>query len=154
MAKIVKPPQPVSWDHERSVFLAGTIDNGTGVNWQSQVEQSLSDLDVMILNPRRDEWDASWQQSIDNPMFRQQVEWELSGLENASHILMYFVAHSQSPITLLEFGLHARSGKLIIVCEPQFWRRGNIEVVAHRYEIPLYEDLETGLKQLRSSLMA
>ena len=32
------------------------------------------DLPVAVLNPRRDEWDASWEQSISNPLFRGQVD--------------------------------------------------------------------------------
>ena len=67
-----------------SVFLAGSIDMGSAEDWQAQFERFLSDLDVLILNPRRDEWDASWEQSITNPLFREQVEWELTGLERKS----------------------------------------------------------------------
>ncbi|VAW62598.1 hypothetical protein MNBD_GAMMA11-2737 [hydrothermal vent metagenome] len=144
MATIVKPPEKVQWKSLKSVFLAGTIDNGNSTDWQSSLEQSLSDLDVLILNPRRDEWDATWAQPINNPVFKQQVEWELEGLERADYIFIYFAPNSQSPITLLELGLHARKQNIILVCPEGFWRRGNIEVVANRYNIPLYETIEEG----------
>jgi hypothetical protein len=76
-------------------------------------------------------------QSIDEPMFREQVEWELDGLERADLIAMWFAPQTKSPITLLELGLTARSGRLLVGCPDAFWRKGNIEVVCERYGVPL-----------------
>ena len=152
MAIVVKPPTKVEWNTNKSVFLAGTIDNGQSIDWQSSVEKSLSDLAILILNPRRNEWDSTWKQSINNPMFKEQVEWELNGLEKVDQIFIYFAAHSKSPITLLELGLYASKNNVTIVCPQGFWRRGNIEVVANRYNIPLYETLEEGLATLRKKM--
>ena len=64
--------------------------------------------DVVVLNPRRVDWDSSWTQSIREPKFRGQVEWELDALERAQVIAMWFVPETRAPITLLELGLHAR----------------------------------------------
>ena len=72
----------------RSIFLAGSIEMGKAIDWQQEIVDLLKDEDVIILNPRRDNWDSSWIQSIDNPQFREQVEWELYGVENATMILM------------------------------------------------------------------
>jgi hypothetical protein len=120
------------------VFLAGSIDMGTAVDWQAELAAALPGH-VVALNPRRDAWDASWRQSIDNPDFRTQVEWELDGLDRADTIAMWFAPETRAPITLLELGLHARGGKLVVGCPPGFWRRGNIEVVAARFAIPLVD---------------
>ena len=152
MAIVVKPPDTIEEDASQSVFLAGTIDNGISEDWQSTVETSLDDLNVVIFNPRRDEWDSTWEQSITNPMFREQVEWELDGLERVDHIFMYFSPNSKSPITLLELGLMASSRKVIIVCPQGFWRRGNIEIVAYRYAIPVFENMHNELTELRKRL--
>lgn len=139
--RILKPPTVLAIDSsERVVFLAGSIEMGVAEDWQVKLTASLSH--VTVLNPRRDEWDASWRQSIDEPKFREQVEWELAGLERADVIAMWFVAETKSPITLLELGLHARGGKLIVGCPPGFWRRGNLEVVCARYGVPLHETWE------------
>src|SRR3546814_8063343 len=40
-----------------------------------------------------------------------------------------------SPISLLETGLHARGGKLILLCPEGFWRKGNVDITAERYGI-------------------
>ena len=47
---------------------------GIAEDWQTTLCHALDDLDVTILNPRRDEWDASWRQSITEERFREQVE--------------------------------------------------------------------------------
>src|SRR5262245_36308977 len=113
MAQVLKPPAPLVFDATRpSIFLAGSIEMGAAEDWQHRVEQQLADLDIVLLNPRREAWDASWVQALDNPPFREQVEWELEGLERASLVAMYFAPATRAPVTLLELGLCARSGRL------------------------------------------
>lgn len=153
MARILKPPAPVILAaDERAVFLAGSIEMGLAEPWQEVVEIALADLPVIILNPRRDEWDASWEQSITNPQFREQVEWELDAQERADVIAMYFAPATKAPITLLELGLFAASGKAIVCCPPGYWRRGNVEVVCARYAIPLVNELPELVRAVRERL--
>ena len=155
MARVVKPPAPLPLDGQTpSVFLAGSIEMGSAEDWQAQFERSLSDLDVLILNPRRNEWDASWVQSIANPQFREQVEWELSGLERASLVAVYFAPDTKAPITLLELGLTARGGRLVVCCPDGYWRKGNVEVVCARYGVPLVADLAALTVEVRRRLAA
>jgi hypothetical protein len=125
---------------------------GQAEPWQAEVERALVDEEVVILNPRRDEWDAGWEQSIRNPRFRDQIEWELYGQESATVIAMFFAPATKAPITLLELGLFARSGKLIVCCPVGFWRRGNVEVVCVRYGIPLVENLIALVDRIRQRL--
>ena len=124
----------------RTVFLAGSIEMGVAEHWQRKLALALADRAGVVLDPRRNDWDTSWKQSIDDPQFRTQVEWELDGLERADVIAMWFDPATRSPITLLELGLHARSGKLVVGCPEGFWRRGNLEVVCARHAIPLVAD--------------
>lgn len=143
MATVLKPPAPLTLDGARpSVFLAGSIEMGAAEDWQTVVSQALSSLDVVVLNPRRDDWDSSWKQSIDDERFRQQVEWELEAQERATLIVMYFAPATKAPITLLELGLAARSGKLVVCCPEGYWRKGNVDAVCTRYRVPLVADLQ------------
>ena len=131
---------PMKWDVRAgapTVFLAGSIDMGAATDWQAELTALLVARDVTVLNPRREDWDATWRQSIDEPEFREQVEWELDGLDRADVVAMWFAAESKAPITLLELGLTARSGKLLVGCPEGFWRKGNVEVVCARFGIPL-----------------
>lgn len=130
MAIVIKSPSPISWDQQTSIFLAGTIDNGMSEDWQAIIEQKFAPFNVLILNPRRDDWNTNWEQSIENVDFKQQVEWELEGLEKASYIFMYFAANNKSPITpyyLTRARLTCSEQQAHIVCLQGFWRRGNIE---------------------------
>jgi hypothetical protein len=155
MARVLKPPAPLDLaSDEYSVFLAGSIDLGKAEDWQAMFEHALADLPVTILNPRRDEWDATWEQSISNPQFRGQVQWELQAQEAASVIAMFFDPATQAPITLLELGLFARTGKVMVCCPPGFWRRGNIEVVCARFGIPLLADLGLLVQAVRERVQA
>lgn len=151
MAKIIKAPNTIPYpDMVRySIFLAGSIDMGNAVDWQKEVEDALSDKNIVILNPRRDDWDATWVQDISNDQFKQQVQWELDHLEWSDLILVYFDPNGQAPITLMELGLHARSGKMIVCCPEGYWRRGNVQVVCDMYEIPLVNTLEDLIEHAR-----
>lgn len=136
------------------IFLAGTIDNGTSEDWQSMVKgyllrsASIMFRDIVLLNPRREEWDASWEQSFDNAQFYQQVSWELKALKKADYIIMNILPDSKSPITLLELGLYADSGKLLVCCPPEFYRSGNVQVVCDQYSVPLYDSMDVLIADL------
>ena len=152
MAYILKPPASLDGLGARSVFLAGSIEMGTATDWQAEVSQALESEDITILNPRRDHWDASLPQTIENETFRQQVEWELEAQERAAMIAMYFAPDTKAPITLLELGLFARSGKLCVCCPDGYWRKGNVEVVCKQYGIPMAETLEALIGEIRAKL--
>lgn len=153
MALVLKPPAPLALEPGRAiVFLAGSIEMGVAEDWQAAVSAAIDDLEVVILNPRRDAWDASWKQSILEPRFREQVEWELDGQERATVIALYFAPGTQSPISLLELGLFAQTGKVVVCCPDGFWRKGNVEIVCARYGVPLASDLASLVAQLRARL--
>ena len=153
MARVIKPPAPLDDAAGLpSVFLAGSIEMGHAENWQSRVEEALRLDDAVVLNPRRDDWDASWSQTISNPQFREQVEWELAGQEMATVIAMYFAPETKAPITLLELGLFADTGKVIVCCGDGYWRKGNVDVVCHRYGVPMVDTLDQLITEVRLRL--
>lgn len=142
--KEIKAPGPIPKDNSYRVFLAGSIEMGAAVNWQEKVTNALKDANVTILNPRRDDWDSSWVQSITNPQFREQVDWELGAMEKANLIVMHFEPETKSPITLLELGLWAQSpkDKLVVHCPEGFWRKGNVDIVCDRYGVKQVKTIE------------
>lgn len=126
----------------KSVFLAGSIEMGKAEDWQKKTIEAVADFNKVIFNPRRDNWDPTWEQSIKNPKFKAQVNWELQHLEIADLIVMNLVPETMSPISLMEFGLYARSGKMVVYCPDGFWRKGNVDVVCETYNIPQVEKFE------------
>ena len=140
-ANVVMPPQRFKPDGKFTIFLAGSIEMGKAVDWQLSTIETLRDYSVNILNPRRPDWDPSWVQSIHNPDFREQVEWELRCLSMSDLILMYLQPETMSPISMLELGLYANTGKLVVCCPNGFWRKGNIDIVCEHHRIVQCNDL-------------
>lgn len=135
--------------YKTSVFLAGSIEMAKAVDWQTKFEDEVSDLDLIVMNPRRDSWDSSWEQSLDNPHFVEQVNWELDMLEAATIAVVYFDTKTLSPISLMELGLFAKSGKLLVCCPDGFWRKGNVDVVCQRNNIPTFDSLDELIEGFR-----
>lgn len=129
------PPHSISYRNITlpSVFLAGTIDMGQSEDWQEDMYHYFDKLDFNVFNPRRKDWDNSWPQEYISPQLYQQVHWELNAMERADFIIMFFEKDSKSPITIGELGLHAKSGKLYVVCEDGFYRKGNIDAICDFY---------------------
>lgn len=131
----IKAPNEYNLTDKVSLFTAGSIEMGVAENWQEKLKKELSCIDsLLILNPRRDNWQADWLQDKSFPQFREQVTWELEAQEKSDINVMYFDPKTKSPITLLELGLFA-DHRLIVFCPQDFWRKGNVDLVCERYEI-------------------
>ena len=124
------------------IFLAGSIEMGKAENWQEKVVRALKDEEVVLTNPRRDDWDPTWEQTIENKKFNEQVTWELTNLDDANIIILYLDPNTKSPISLLELGLYATSKRLMVCCPEGFWRKGNVDIVCEKYDIPMFETIE------------
>jgi hypothetical protein len=131
------------------VFLAGSIEMGSAVNWQQTVVDAFPE-NVVFFNPRRDDWDSTWDHDSDK--FNEQVNWELDRLADSDIILLYFDPSTKSPISLLELGLYARSRKLLVCCPDGFWRQGNVRVVCERYGVPYFTDKDAWMNAIASEL--
>lgn len=152
--KVIKPTtenQSVR-SNDVSVFLAGSIEMGSAEDWQAKLEAKLKETldheDIVLFNPRRESWDSSWEQRETNPEFNYQVNWELSSLEMADIIFLNFLPDTKSPISLLELGKFANSGRMIVCCPDGFWRKGNVEIVCSRYNVPFYGSLDEAIGSL------
>lgn len=139
---IITPEETISKlpnkPNSKSVFLAGTIDNGDSLNWQNKTIIELMNLginDIEIYNPRREHWNP-------NPSKEEmecQIKWEQEYLDKADFISMVLLDDSKSPISLLELGLYAKSNKLIVFCTPDFYRWDNVRLTCEKYNIQLVE---------------
>lgn len=131
-----------------SIFLAGSIDNGFAQDWQKNAIQQLSNENVLLLNPRR----SNWNSNAGSDEVREQINWELDALDYVDMIIMYIAENSKAPISLLEMGLNAKESKILVSVHPSFYRRINVEEVCKRYNIPLYETLEELIEAVREKI--
>lgn len=155
MAKVIKAPGEFEQDslgeNQHSIFLGGSIDMGAAEDWQTRLTNDLADFDnIVLLNPRRDDWDSSWvQDPTPGTKFYEQVAWEMRQQEEADLLVYYFAPDSKSPITLLELGLYA-DDHVLVCCPKEFYRYGNVKMVCDRYAVPMVESYEEMVIQIRS----
>lgn len=138
----------------KSFFFAGTIDSGDSPNWQKELTNELNKDKglygkLTIFNPRRDEWPDDGSDEV-----IRQIRWELDHMDEADFIIMNIIGDSKSPISLMEIGLYAQSGKLIVFCPEDFYRFDNVMVVCERHNIPLHRtnDVKEIMKEIKKKI--
>ena len=145
MTHIISPDPSLPADAFPVVFLAGSIEMGAAEEWQTRMANAMEQAhpNVYVCNPRRTQWDSSWAQSMDNPLFAEQVNWELDHLERADLAVFYFQPQTKSPITLMELGNRLAAQKphqhTVVCCPAGFWRKGNVDILCHRYGVQVFE---------------
>jgi len=151
--RVIQAPDPFSPNPPmKALFLSGSGPTKTSGDWRMAISTSLSHLSITILNPWRDDWDSSWKEDIECDMFKQQTNWELDMMWNADVVAVYFDPDTQAPVSLLELGLFANSGKVVVCCPQGYWKRGNVQVVCERFRIELCETLNDLLRSLEKKL--
>lgn len=133
------------------LFLAGSIEQGTAEAWQDKVVEAIKNYPVIVLNPRRSDWDASWDQSINNKEFVRQVTWEVNGLLKADIVAFYFDKNTKSPITLYELGLLSMKVDTdVFVCCPEgYWRKGNVDIYGNLFGFYVADNLNKMIKKIK-----
>ncbi|KAF2710310.1 hypothetical protein K504DRAFT_259157 [Pleomassaria siparia CBS 279.74] len=137
-------PEADDYSKHASIFLAGSIEMGNAIQWQPHLTKLLSPLDITVCNPRRGTWGTGKTKEERDEQFSIQVEWELCALERVDVICFFFDKNTLSPVTMLELGLWAHSGKVVVCCDKDFWKAGNIHHVCNKYNVPFvkhYADL-------------
>jgi hypothetical protein len=136
----------------KSIFLAGSIEMNKAEEWQEAITKSLIKefSKLIIFNPRRDKWNSSWKQEIENKNFFEQVDWEHQHIVDSDVLFVYFQKETKSPISLLELGLAAGLQKKTVVCCPKgFWRKGNVDYICKEYDIDVIDSIEDLPKWLK-----
>lgn len=129
-----------------SIFLGGGITSCP--LWQPQMVDLLKDTDLILVNPRRENFD------ITNPnMTVEQIEWEHKYLEKATARLFWFPKETLCPITLFELGKYCKINPLFVGCHPEYQRKTDLEVqlkLARPWDSTIHyslEDLANAVKE-------
>lgn len=124
-----------------TVFLAGTIDNDKGsVDWRHKLCKKIEKFSdngtpLTIFNPRRD----SFPKDNKSNEVRKQIRWEHRHLDDVDLIVMNVLENSLSPISLMEMGMYADSGKMVVFCKSGYYQYDNVLMLCRKYRIPLYD---------------
>jgi hypothetical protein len=127
---------------------------GKAVDWQTKAIEFLVGRASIIFNPRRNDWDSTWEQKIENPQFNVQVNWELDKINESDIVIVNIDPNTMSPITLMELGFLCASAphKTHVCCPEGFWRKGNVDIICERNGVKTYDSIDDLITALFSSL--
>lgn len=126
MIKIIQAPNQNKDRYTKvpSLFIAGGI-TGTS-DWQTELLKLLEKQEVLVYNPRRDNYKAS------DPIVEfEQISWEYEHLGQADAVSFWFPKESLCPITLFELGLmlnHNPYKRIFIGCDPSYSRIRDVKI--------------------------
>jgi hypothetical protein len=142
---VVSPPQRQRYGRGRSVFLAGNVETGKSRTWKdvlvSQLEEKSNEegLRLTVFGPQRKEWERSWEHVSEGSRYREQMRWEFEHMEEADVVVVYVGPATSSFNGPLELGLFAKSGRLVVYCPLEFWKKGNVSIFCERYGVTVVE---------------
>jgi hypothetical protein len=132
--------------HKLCLFLGGSI---TGCpNWQNDAVKKLKDLDIVIFNPRRKNFDVK-----DPTASEKQIKWEYNMLRAADMICFWFSKETLAPIVLFELGAHSMTTKPITIgMDPQYQRKQDVEIQMslERPDIPITYSIDDFVDSIKN----
>jgi len=130
-----------------SLFIAGGISNCHP--WQKELISLLEDTDLVLLNPRRDEYNMN-----NIALEEDQIKWEHAHLNMATAYAFWFPCETVCPITLFELGAVTCGSKRVFVgTHPDYARKRDIrwQMLLRRPEITVVDSLEKLADQIKKS---
>jgi len=112
-------------------------------DWQENLVKMLSGEDLVIFNPRRNDFDSS-----NKEMEEEQITWEHFHLIKADAISFWFTPQTFCPITLFELGTVCHKNpnqKIFVGCDPAYARIRDVRIQLRlrNPEIQVVESLES-----------
>jgi nucleoside 2-deoxyribosyltransferase len=135
-----------------SFFLAGSVSRHSTANWREYVMTAFADTDFVFYNPERSDWDENWKETVSDKKFAAQVQWEMDAMEKADTIIINFLPGSPSAVTMMEMGLFAASGKLMVCCPDDFWKCGNVQMVCQKFQVPFFRTMDGLIDSIKNRI--
>ncbi len=134
---------------QTKLFLAGGI---TGCpDWQKKVVKALSNEQVTIFNPRRNNFDVK-----DKNASKVQIKWERDHLNIANIIMFWFCKNTIQPIVLLEFGKYGfrNNVSVVIGVEPGYPREEDVRIqyALEHPDVKIYDSLDDVISHVKELL--
>jgi hypothetical protein len=131
-----------------NIFLAGSINNGLSVDWQSKF---ITNLDSQFKNHINDKWLVIFNPRLEDVPsdIESQIRWEQEKLRISDFVVFNFEPEHMSPISLLELGQclerfrHQDEIKVVVNCAKRYPRYCNVHTTCKLYDCcKFYSDLE------------
>lgn len=138
---------------EVSIFLAGGITNCP--NWQQEMVKLLKELDIVIFNPRRENFPIG-----DPDAAYAQIKWEFEFLDRADMILFWFSRGSLNPIVLFEYGkwlMNTRNKDnykpIFVGIDPEYERKQDVKIQTQLENLYIRNRIKYSLKKLANQII-
>ena len=126
-----------SLDYTRHrVYFSGAM---TGEDWQSKFTTKLEDLRVDVFCPR---YPSSHTVPAPDGLF----EWEIDHMSIANVIAFNFISNEDCSSALIALGMYARTDRIIVCCDDEFYKKGDIDALCDREDIPQVDSLDLLIK--------
>lgn len=137
------------------IFLSGSIARGVRRgDWRREIARGLKDLRGTLIDPTRKDWTARWDTSESSEPFRSQTLWEHGLMARADRIVCHFGAGTGAAISLLEFGLNARSGRIDAIVPEGYCYSGSVRIAAAETGVRVFDDVASWLDHARATFPA
>lgn len=138
-----KDKLPDKGDDKPYLFLAGSMDLDKVLSWRQEFINCFFET-YHFLDPTN-----KLHGSLTNTQMKSHILWELEALELADIVVLNLLPKAKSPISLVELGLYAKSGKLIVICPENFYQKRYVKTLCEYYKVPLYSSLDIFIINLR-----
>lgn len=129
-----------------TVYEYFLVEMGKAPDWQAAFADKIASIPIAAFNPRRIHWDPNWEQDIKDQNLHHQMDWEMTNLNEVDLIILYLHPGTISPVSLLELGRYSQSGRLIVCCPGGYHRRGNVQYICQKDNVPLLDDFDELVK--------
>ena len=153
--EIITPISPdKDYSDKKTVFLAGPIKGAP--DWQAKVLKDLSDLDIYVANPRRE--------NVKNFNLDLQIEWESKFLA-AADIILFWIPQKEEDIAGREYAQTSRfelgewaaktnynqgNKKLVVGIDDSFVGKSYIKIRLNTNGINVHNNYHDTIKELRN----
>ena len=144
-------------EHQQlKIFLAGSIQMDLPESWHVPTAKKIAAAVAQLapnkyylrfINPTQ-------KGAFNDALVHKQIVWEQTEMLKADYIFMYLDGAAKSPISLLEFGEYIASGKLYVCCDPDFYKRANLEGVVQvlKQEARLFANFPNAIQALAQAI--
>jgi hypothetical protein len=154
--RVARPLEQINSEAKIIVFLAGITGNP---DWRSPLISSVAqrsltwsqvDLPVVIIDPRRPDWDALSPEDT----LKQQIEWELTTQDSADVVAVFFHDSTLAPISMLELGLCIRSGRALVCATAGYAHKDNVKLACRQYGATYVQSSEDLVDALEARILS
>ncbi len=149
---VITPPTLFFPTKGPKIFLAGSVNNGKAVDWQTRaityMETQWTENNAVVYNPRRPDGEFLPENEVE------QATWTISMLNAVDYIILHLAGDSGSPISTFELGLFVNDKRLHLSIDDSYVRKEIIEIHYDFFGVgQIHDTLEDSIDAIESKIL-